>query len=69
MSAVNVARSADEAERQARGEDVTAKAMTEAEEDAEAAKSAAAALFEDGASSEEGEANPRAPRPSRRQAA
>ena len=36
--AVNVARSADEAARQARGEDVT-RAMTEAEEDAEAAKS------------------------------
>jgi large subunit ribosomal protein L9 len=46
---VNVARSADEAERQARGEAVTAKALTEAEEEAEAAKRAAKALFEEGA--------------------
>ena len=53
---INVARSADEAERQARGEAVTAKALSEAEEEAEAAKSAAAALFEHGASSEEDEA-------------
>jgi large subunit ribosomal protein L9 len=45
---VNVARSADEAVRQARGEDVS-RAMTEAEEDAEAARVAAAALFEEGA--------------------
>jgi large subunit ribosomal protein L9 len=45
---VNVARSADEATRQARGEDVT-RAVTEAEEDAEAARIAAAALFEEGA--------------------
>ncbi len=45
---VNVARSADEAARQARGEDVT-RALTEAEEDAEAARIAAAALFEEGA--------------------
>jgi large subunit ribosomal protein L9 len=45
---INVARSADEAARQARGEDVT-RAMTEAEEDAEAARVAAAALFEEGA--------------------
>ncbi len=45
---VNVARSADEAARQARGEDVS-RAMTEAEEDAEAARIAAAALFEEGA--------------------
>lgn len=45
---VNVARSADEAARQARGEDVT-RAVTEAEEDAEAARIAAAALFEEGA--------------------
>ena len=43
--AVNVARSADEAAKQARGEDVS-RAATEAEEDAEAAKRAAAALFE-----------------------
>ncbi len=42
---VNVARSADEASKQARGEDVS-RAATEAEEDAEAAKRAAAALFE-----------------------
>jgi len=53
---INVARSADEAERQARGEAVTAKALSEAEEEAEAAKSAAVALFEHGASSEEDEA-------------
>jgi large subunit ribosomal protein L9 len=53
---INVARSADEAERQARGEAVTAKALSEAEEEAEAAKSAAASLFEHGASSEEDEA-------------
>ena len=46
--AINVARSADEAARQARGEDVT-RAVTEAEEDAEAARLAAAALFEEGA--------------------
>jgi large subunit ribosomal protein L9 len=46
---VNVARSPDEAERQARGEAVTAKALTEAEEEAEAAKRAAEALFEEGA--------------------
>ena len=44
---VNVARSPDEAARQARGEDVSAKAMTEAEENAEAARIAAAALFEE----------------------
>jgi large subunit ribosomal protein L9 len=56
---VNVARSSDEAARQARGEDVSAKAMSEAEENAEAARIAAAALFEVGAPSElasEGEA-------------
>jgi large subunit ribosomal protein L9 len=46
---VNVARSPDEAERQSRGEAVTAKALTEAEEEAEAAKRAAKALFEEGA--------------------
>jgi large subunit ribosomal protein L9 len=44
---VNVARSPDEAARQARGEDVTAKAMSEAEENAEAARIAAEALFEE----------------------
>src|SRR6476660_9638427 len=49
--AVNVARSSDEAARQARGEDVT-RAMTEAEEDAEAARVAAEALFEEGAPAE-----------------
>jgi large subunit ribosomal protein L9 len=49
---VNVARSPDEAARQARGEDVSAKAMTEAEENTEAARIAAAALFEEGAPSE-----------------
>ena len=57
--AINVARSADEAARQARGEDVT-RAVTEAEEDAEAARLAAAALFEEGAPAEiagEGEAD------------
>jgi large subunit ribosomal protein L9 len=54
---VNVARSSDEAERQARGEAVTAKALSEAEEEAEAAKRAAEALFEEGAGpAEEGEA-------------
>jgi large subunit ribosomal protein L9 len=53
---VNVARSEDEAERQARGESVTAKALTEAEEDAEAAKRAAEALFEEGAAPIEEEA-------------
>ncbi len=46
---INVARSPDEAERQARGEAVTAKALSEAEEEAEAAKRAAEALFEKGA--------------------
>jgi large subunit ribosomal protein L9 len=48
---INVARSDDEAERQARGEDVT-RAATEAEEDAEAARKAAEALFEEGAPAE-----------------
>jgi large subunit ribosomal protein L9 len=45
---INVARSPDEAALQARGEDVT-RAATEAEEDAEAARRAAEALFEEGA--------------------
>jgi large subunit ribosomal protein L9 len=49
---VNVARSPDEAARQARGEDVSSKAMSEAEEEAEAAKVPAAALFEEGAPAE-----------------
>ena len=48
---VNVARSSDEAARQARGEDVT-RPLTEAEEDAEAARKAAEALFEEGAPAE-----------------
>jgi large subunit ribosomal protein L9 len=48
---VNVARSEDEATRQARGEDVS-RAATEAEEDAEAARRAAEALFEEGAPAE-----------------
>ncbi len=55
---VNVARSADEAARQARGEDVT-RTLTEEEEDAEAARIAAEGLFEEGvtpAEEEEGEA-------------
>jgi large subunit ribosomal protein L9 len=45
---VNVARSEEEAARQARGEDVS-RSATEAEEDAEAARRAAEALFEEGA--------------------
>src|SRR5262245_21427578 len=45
---INVARSPDEAARQARGEDVSAKAMSEAEDDALNARMAAAALFEEG---------------------
>jgi large subunit ribosomal protein L9 len=48
---INVARSPDEATRQARGEDVT-RAKTEAEEDAEAARTAAEALFEEGAAAD-----------------
>ena len=48
---INVARSTDEAARQARGEDVT-RATTEAEEDAEAPRIAAEALFEEGAPAE-----------------
>ncbi len=51
---VNVARSADEAARQARGEQVTGRAMEEAEEEAEAARRAAEKLFEEGAGEEEG---------------
>jgi large subunit ribosomal protein L9 len=49
---VTVARSADEAERIARGEDVTV-ARTEAEEEAAAAAAAAEAMFEPGAKAEE----------------
>ena len=52
---VNVARSPDEAARQARGEDVS-RGGTEAEEDAEAARRAAGALFEEGAAPSEEEA-------------
>ena len=52
---VNVARSPDEAARQARGEDVS-RGATEAEEDAEAARRAAGALFEEGAAPSEEEA-------------
>ncbi|MET0157557.1 MAG: 50S ribosomal protein L9 [Methyloceanibacter sp.] len=52
---VNVARSPDEAARQARGEDVS-RGATEAEEDAEAARPAAGALFEEGAAPSEEEA-------------
>ncbi len=55
--AVNVARSVEEAARQARGEDVT-RTLTEEEEEAEAARRAAENLFEEGAvpTEEEGEA-------------
>jgi large subunit ribosomal protein L9 len=49
---INVARSPDEAARQARGEQVTGKAMDEAEEQAIAARRAAEQLFEEGAGSE-----------------
>ena len=53
---INVARSPEEAAKQSRGEDVTQTA-TEAEEDAEAARRAAAELFEEGGPAEiEGEA-------------
>jgi large subunit ribosomal protein L9 len=50
---INVARSPDEAARQARGEQVTGKAMDEAEVDAKAAMRAAEELFEPGAVAEE----------------
>jgi large subunit ribosomal protein L9 len=50
---VNVARSPDEATRQARGEQVTGKAMDEAQEAAEAARRAAEQLFEAGALADE----------------
>ena len=53
---VNVARSPEEAAKQSRGQDVT-RTATEAEEDAEAARRAAAELFEEGGPAEiEGEA-------------
>jgi large subunit ribosomal protein L9 len=58
---INVARSEDEAARQARGEAVTGKAMDEAAEEAEAARRAAEALFEEGARpSEEAAGEPEA---------
>lgn len=50
---INVARSPDEAARQARGEQVTGKAMDEAEEAAQAARLAAEKLFEEGAVADE----------------
>src|SRR4029079_678265 len=54
---VNVARSADEAERLPRGEDVTVRREGgEEAEEAESAEAAAAALFEPGAQATEGEA-------------
>ena len=49
---VNVARSPDEAARQTRGEQVTGKAMDEAEEEAIRARAAAEKLFEGGAGAE-----------------
>ena len=49
---VNVARTEDEAERQARGEDVTQE-RTDEEEDAEAARIAGEALIEEGAEDED----------------
>ncbi len=49
---VNVARTEDEAARQARGEDVTQE-RTEEEEDAEAARATAEGLFEEGATPED----------------
>lgn len=51
---VNVARTEDEAERQARGEDVTQE-LTEEEEEAAEALAAGEALFEEGAAPEEGD--------------
>ena len=54
---LHVARSADEAERLARGEDITVqRADRDAEEEAAAAKAAAEAMFEPGASKDEEEA-------------
>ena len=49
---INVARSPDEAARQARGEQVTGKAMDAAEEEALRARAAAEKLFEEGAGAE-----------------
>jgi len=54
MVVVNVARSAEEAARQARGEDVT-KSLTDEEEEAEEARIAAEELFEEGTAPAEGE--------------
>ena len=53
---INVARSPDEAARQARGEQVTGKAMDDAEEEAIKARAAAEKLFEEGAGAELAEA-------------
>jgi large subunit ribosomal protein L9 len=53
---INVARSPEEAARQARGEQVTGKAMDEAEEEAIRARAAAEKLFEEGAGAELAEA-------------
>ncbi len=53
---VNVARTEDEAARQARGEDVT-QDPSEEEEEAEAARAAAEGLFEEGAAPEEAPAD------------
>jgi large subunit ribosomal protein L9 len=59
---VNVARSADEAERLARGEDVTIRREGGAEEDeAEAAQAAAQAMFEPDAAEDAGESEAEAP--------
>jgi large subunit ribosomal protein L9 len=59
---VNVARSADEAERLAKGEDVTVRRQGgDDEEEAEAAKAAAEALFEPAATDAEGESAEAAP--------
>jgi large subunit ribosomal protein L9 len=59
---VNVARSADEAERLARGEDITVRREGGAEEDeAAAAQAAAQAMFEPGAAETEGESEAEAP--------
>ena len=59
---VNVARSADEAERLARGEDITVRREGGAEDDeAAAAQAAAQAMFEPGAAETEGESEAEAP--------
>jgi large subunit ribosomal protein L9 len=62
MITVNVARNADEAEKLARGENVTIRREGGADEDeAEAAKAAAEAVFEPGAADAEGETAEAAP--------